>query len=104
MICEENNIFIKESLSFESFYLILNRREPRQNCLNLIDKKTVFAFPLKKLSKKIENKIQRANWLQFVCSQLGLSTNSVNSHGDHKDKSTEIFYELFGIIVEAKKA
>ena len=101
MICEENNIFIKENLSFENFYLTLNRREPKQKILGSIIKKTVFAFPMKNLSKKIENKNQRTNWLQFVCQQFGLSTNSVNSHGDKKDDSTEVFYGLFGIQQEA---
>jgi|GEM_PF-5822193 len=96
-ICEENQIFKKENLSFENFYLILNRREPKQKVFGSIIKKTVFSFPIKNLSKKIENKNQRANWLQFVCQQFGLSTKSVNSHGDNKDDSTELFLKLFHI-------
>lgn len=100
-ICVDNQIFKKENVSFENFYLILNTREPKQICVNTIEKKTVFAFPIKKFSKRIEDKNQRENWIQFICSQFGLSAKSVNSHGDTKDESTEIFYDLFGVKVKA---
>lgn len=99
-ICLNECILKPENISFEDFYLILNKRQPKQIGVNSIEKKTQFSFPIKNLSKRIEDKNQRKNWIQFVSIQFGLSVNSVNSHGDTKDESTEIFYDLFGIKVK----
>jgi len=99
-ICVENVIFKPENVSFENFYLIINERDPKKNCMNKIDRKTVFAFPIKNLSKKIGDRQERENWIEYVCDQLTLRQGSVNSHGDKKSSSTKVFYELFNIEIE----
>lgn len=99
-LCERNRVFDIEKVSFENFYLILNQRYPKRSCLNFIDKKTVFGFPVKHLSLRIKDKLRRALWIDHTCKEFGLNPKSINSHGNNKNISTEPFYDLFDITIQ----
>jgi hypothetical protein len=99
-ICEQNMIFDSDNITFENFYLILNQRKPKISCTNFIKKKTVFAFPIKHLSLKINDKLKRELWIDQICSKFGLNAKSINSHGNNKNIATEAFYNLFDVKIQ----
>ncbi|MBB1139019.1 MULTISPECIES: hypothetical protein [Myroides] len=76
--------FTTNDLSFEDFYLILNRRKPKTPFTQSFKQVTKFAKELKPYTDKVDKQI-KDHWREFVCSELNLNVNTIKSYG-HRTK------------------
>ncbi|GAQ13483.1 hypothetical protein MODO_1138 [Myroides odoratimimus] len=76
--------FTTNDLSFEDFYLILNRRKPKVPFTQSFKQVTKFAKELKPYTDKVDKQI-KDQWREFVCTELSLNLNTIKSYG-HKTK------------------
>ncbi|MDR2221104.1 MAG: hypothetical protein LBE34_00015 [Flavobacteriaceae bacterium] len=76
--------FSTEDISFEDFYLILNRRKPKAKFTKSFKQVTKFAKELKPYTDKVDKQI-KDQWREFVCTELNLKLSTIKSYG-HKSK------------------
>ncbi|WP_121965712.1 MULTISPECIES: hypothetical protein [Myroides] len=72
--------FSTEDISFEDFYLILNRRKPKAKFTQPFKQVTKFAKELKPYTDKVDKQI-KDQWREFVCTELNLNVNTIKSYG-----------------------